>query len=317
MQIDLLDLPNAVCLHRFGVIAFIHGQGNGVGDQPGGQLMLDVAVFAFQVGAHDDFRLVFADQAHHFHLRVYALLAPRFQGDAEAEHLLIPPVQENGMVAQARRPQAVQRFGIAAAPAVGHVHHGHVRAFLAGVGNGAAQEQQLVVLVGGEHHQIQLFRHRLPLLHGVIRIVGVINAQVPHPVFRPHKRQLHLPRAVGEHHGVRVKARGPGFLADGFLLFVQEFHRKGFHREAPRNGHELRGAVLGQGNGQDVAGLGRRPAAAGLGFLVRARRKLALIVDVAKRFELAAHVHRRAVNIHDFSVRRALDHQRFPSGGHG
>ena len=205
--------------------------------------MLRVAVLALQILGHDELGPVFADQPHDLLLGIDALLAPGAQGGFHAFDLLVAPVHEDGMGAQPRRPQAIHGLGVAAAAAVGHIYQAHVQALGAGIGNGAAQEQVFVVLVGGNHHHVQLIGHGLPLLHGVVGIAAVVDAQGPRPVFLACDGQLHLPGLRGEGNGIHIEAGGFGFLTKGLAVGVDKFHRKGFHRLAPFHGHQRGGAI--------------------------------------------------------------------------
>ena len=95
-------------------------------------------------------------------------------------------MEKYGMILQARRPHAVQRLPIPVPAAVGHIDHGGLFARGAGVGHRAAQEQQLIVLVGGNGHQVDFFGKGLPLLHGVL---GYTRRQMT-PQFSPPSTKI-------------------------------------------------------------------------------------------------------------------------------
>ena len=207
--IQLLHLPGSVGLGGLRVPGGVGGGVDGVHHGLGHHLVLVVAVFAVQVLGDDHLRLVAADAGHQ-QAQDVVLAAPEGDGLLDGAHLLVLQVDEVRIVRHAHLPQGVQRLVAAVAVTVGHVdHHGGLFQRRGVVRDGAAQEDQLVVLVGGHHHQIGLVHRRLPLLHVPGQSPGAVDLQIADLLVRAVQPDLDVPgfRQQGQH-GVDIREGG-------------------------------------------------------------------------------------------------------------
>ena len=194
MDVELLHLPRTVLGDGVGEASRICRGVNGVLHQARRDLVLVVAVLAVEVVGDDHLGLVAADARHQL-LQDVLLAAPELQALLDALHALVLQVDEVGIVPNAHRPQPVEGLLTAGSAAVRHVDHHRGPVLGHGiVGNRAAEEEQLVILMGGDHHQLRLFHRGIPDMHIFRQLTRAEHAQLGDGLIRRVQLQKDVPR---------------------------------------------------------------------------------------------------------------------------
>ena len=257
--------------------------------------MLIVTVFAVDVVGHDHIGLIFAQKLCHDLLGLFK--APQIDRLVIVVQALVLQADEHRMVLQPAAPQALHGLLVAGAAAVGHIDDHDVLALRHIVGNRAAKEQQLVVLMGRNNQQINLTLDGLPALNALGNLAFLHDAQLAYARRRIGGRDEYLLRRriqiIGEvHHfaGIRL---GDGVNDVAGRALQRHSERRG--RLAPGQRQERRLFVIGHGDGYAVGLAARRPvrprAAVGqIGLLACGHVDLTVIGHAGDRAQIALNV---------------------------
>ena len=326
VTVELLDLPGAVSHGGVGVLILVHGDGNGVVRRVGDHLVHGVTVFAIDVMGHDNLGLVLAVQLHKPLVDVLAaglFVALARMGVRQLHGLahLVARIADDGIVAHAHVPQTVEQLGGAGGVGAGVISHHHIALTLGGVGgNRAAEEDQLIVRVGGDEHELRLFAGGLPVLHPVRLVTHAQDeelVQVQLVLLAGGDAQTHIAAGLGQGHpGMQIcRALHSGLP---LLAVLGDLHLPGFGQVAEAGINAADQLILGGGDRNGgVLGLVGLPIRGvlligHLGVLILAGGglELALVGDVCRldsqRAGCAQHQQRRQQRneplFHDVSI---------------
>ena len=170
VQVQLLDLPGAICNGGCGEFILVCCQFNAVLGGFGNHHVLLVAILAIGVLRHNDFRFVLPIQPYNPFVD-FVFAARRFIGCLETFSIAVLEIANDRIRPHAHVPQTIEQLGGAGGVGAAEVRHNHLALLLDSVGgNRAAEENQLIIRVRGEEENIRLLFRRLPYLHPVGQI---------------------------------------------------------------------------------------------------------------------------------------------------
>ena len=128
------------------------------------QAMGAVTVLTANVMGDDHFRFIFSDLLNNKPERgVFPIFFIRF---FQMPGIHIRETAQDGIMHQAKAPQAIQQFASPHGSRVGKQHGQNLQAALSGIiGQQAAEKQHLIIGMGKQQHHVGIFIGRSPLLH--------------------------------------------------------------------------------------------------------------------------------------------------------
>lgn len=154
VQVQLFDLPSAVCNGGRGELILVCCQRNAVLGGVSNHHVLLVTILAIGVLRYNDFRFVLPIQPHNPFVD-FAFAARSFIGCLEIFGIAVLEIANDRIRPHAHVPQTIEQLGGAGGVGAGEVRHNHLALLLDSVGgNCAAEENQLIIRVRGEEEDI-------------------------------------------------------------------------------------------------------------------------------------------------------------------